>query len=86
MGRTEYYHEEDIEIEAYHEEDIEIEVYIIEETSKAIMFFNDSFETVWLPKSQILIERDNVDTNRSIVWVPLWLIVDNDLDGASCIV
>lgn len=44
------------------------------ETEKAVLF-SISDEEIWLPKSQIKIEKED-----HVVWVPRWLADKNNLD------
>jgi hypothetical protein len=54
---------------------VDIEVVIKIETAKAVLV-NDGKRDVWLPLSQVEMERDN---EKTFVTMPEWLAIDKGL-------
>ena len=61
----------------------DLNVEILGETDKAVKVLGDDGEPIWLPKSQIEIEYQNVggevvmrNKSRAVITMPEWLAVD----------
>lgn len=58
----------------------DISVFVVHETQSAVLVHDgDESKKVWLPKSQIEIERDSSKPRVATITLPEWLAIDKGL-------